>query len=388
MMKNATLQSVILFTLIYFFVLGTLCAQWEFVNEIPTPRGATAVASVNGKIYVMGGTNAPNTSALQVVEIYDPVTNTWETGPEMPVRVMHASAEVVDGKIYLIGGQSYQDGPGLDNIIIFDLNEQTWTVHGGILPHGFILHATTVYNNKIYISGGASSVSIAQNWMYILDPATLTYEKLKNMPSPRGLHESVAVDGQVFIMGGAYLGQGVKSIFVYDLIADDWSLQGNLPGEKAFLGSGVYHQFIYLFAGLTAVQNYEESPGTWRYNTCTKTWEDMNHDYPDYVVHMGKCDFTFENGETYIYTFGGNTKDYYEDTGGPKVSNMVHRYKTSTPTLIPGGAVSGVWTCENSPYVIQEDIQIEKGSTLVIEPCVELIFKDQGSFRRLWPVAC
>jgi predicted outer membrane repeat protein len=46
-------------------------------------------------------------------------------------------------------------------------------------------------------------------------------------------------------------------------------------------------------------------------------------------------------------------------------------------TNIPGGAVSGIWSSANSPYLIQSSVIIPDGLTLSIEPGVQVIF--QGS---------
>lgn len=43
-------------------------------------------------------------------------------------------------------------------------------------------------------------------------------------------------------------------------------------------------------------------------------------------------------------------------------------------TDIPAGNVSGIWTADNSPYVVQGDLRVPAGETLTIEPGVEVQF--------------
>lgn len=43
-------------------------------------------------------------------------------------------------------------------------------------------------------------------------------------------------------------------------------------------------------------------------------------------------------------------------------------------TDIPGGNISGVWTSENNPYIIQGDIRVAENESLLIEPGVEVRF--------------
>lgn len=49
---------------------------------------------------------------------------------------------------------------------------------------------------------------------------------------------------------------------------------------------------------------------------------------------------------------------------------------SSAQTSIPGGAVSGSWNLAGSPYQIQGSIQVPNGSTLTIDPGVEVVFQD------------
>jgi len=45
-------------------------------------------------------------------------------------------------------------------------------------------------------------------------------------------------------------------------------------------------------------------------------------------------------------------------------------------TMINGGYVSGTWDILGSPYIIKSDIYVEKGSSLTIQPGVEVLFED------------
>ncbi|TKJ37940.1 hypothetical protein CEE37_13325 [candidate division LCP-89 bacterium B3_LCP] len=46
----------------------------------------------------------------------------------------------------------------------------------------------------------------------------------------------------------------------------------------------------------------------------------------------------------------------------------------SGSTIIPGGDVSGTWNLAGSPYIIEGDISIQSGDTLIVEPEVEVRF--------------
>lgn len=76
-------------------------------------REFAAAGVINGKIYVIGGCVPDNFSrSANWSEVFDPVTNRWESVPSPPEireKWMHASA-VVDGKVYAMadrGGVSF-----------------------------------------------------------------------------------------------------------------------------------------------------------------------------------------------------------------------------------------------------------------------------------------
>jgi N-acetylneuraminic acid mutarotase len=80
---------------------------WSERAPLPTPRQAMgADLGADGRIYVVGG--APSYAhprPMAVVEIYDPETDTWETGPSMNyARRGHAVVATPEGKLYAIGG--------------------------------------------------------------------------------------------------------------------------------------------------------------------------------------------------------------------------------------------------------------------------------------------
>src|SRR5439155_1324569 len=87
--------------------------KWTTVAPMPTARAlAAAVLGSNGRLFVIGGTTSSSLSTpTNVVESYNPNTNTWSTVlPPMPTaRSGLGAATGNDGRIYAFGGY---DGVG------------------------------------------------------------------------------------------------------------------------------------------------------------------------------------------------------------------------------------------------------------------------------------
>src|SRR5439155_601932 len=103
---------------------------WTTKAPMPTARCGLAAAAVGGKIYAIGGGN--DNGNLNVVEEYDPASNTWTTKAPMPTARFALPAAAVGGKIYAIGGgnfdaigngkelnvvEAYTPGPGIGYIL-------------------------------------------------------------------------------------------------------------------------------------------------------------------------------------------------------------------------------------------------------------------------------
>ena len=89
--------------------------SWSAVADMPAPRTWSAVAVHDGLIYVFGGGDAIDEPAYYAdappsssVFVLDPVADAWTEKADMPFVRWAMVAGVVEGKIYLIGGSDRQ----------------------------------------------------------------------------------------------------------------------------------------------------------------------------------------------------------------------------------------------------------------------------------------
>ena len=85
-------------------------AKWQVVKQ-PFQRRALTMAAVDNTVYVVGGLGEKATDAT--VNIYDPKTGAWTTGPANPGDKMNAfspAAAVLDGRLHLApkDGKAYR----------------------------------------------------------------------------------------------------------------------------------------------------------------------------------------------------------------------------------------------------------------------------------------
>ena len=87
---------------------------WTEKRPMRVPRDGAMAAVFQGRLVVAGGvTIDPQGNAIPGgdLEIYDPVTDTWSSGPSMPTARWNGAAAAARGRIHFIGGRtnsSYQ----------------------------------------------------------------------------------------------------------------------------------------------------------------------------------------------------------------------------------------------------------------------------------------
>lgn len=130
--------------------------KWAQKTDMPTARCFASASMVNDKIYVIGGSNGAlgvgGEHALATVEEYDPATDTWTAKADMlTVRGIHTSG-VVNGRIYVIGGAEapFKLTP---EVYKYDPMKDRWESAANIPTPRIYLSASEV-NGRLYAIGG------------------------------------------------------------------------------------------------------------------------------------------------------------------------------------------------------------------------------------------
>src|SRR5262245_40077988 len=92
---------------------GAAQGSWSERAQMLVPRSETAIAELDGLIYVLGGYGGDRKNS-DVVQVYDSRSDTWAYGPPLPMPIHHAMAAVVGGRLFLIGGEVGGTGTPVD----------------------------------------------------------------------------------------------------------------------------------------------------------------------------------------------------------------------------------------------------------------------------------
>jgi len=190
---------------------------WIQKTHMPTPRDRFAIATYQNKIYCIGGATGENiySGATAVNEVYNPATDTWEAKSPFPAPAFPLQANVVNGKIYVL---TYY-GANYE----YDPTKDSWTNKTKAPHYAFDGYVSAVINDKIYVIGGLSTDQ-HYNLNQIYDPSTDTWSL--GTPPPTSIGNAVGEGA-----GGATTGLlALKQLYV---MGQNGNLrQGEPPGTN------------------------------------------------------------------------------------------------------------------------------------------------------------
>ncbi len=140
--------------------------EWAVLAEMSQIRNHLAAVVLDGEIYAIGGREENPLSALIVdfdlVEIYEPESNTWRSGPPLNFPRAGFTAAAIDGKIYVAGGELLSHLPPTlePSVEMFDPEANRWEVIGE-MP--VVLHGVSGvgYEGKFYLLAGSTRANSA-----------------------------------------------------------------------------------------------------------------------------------------------------------------------------------------------------------------------------------
>ena len=125
---------------------------------------------MNSQIYIIGGQFNHDSQQLDqtLVDIYDPVADSWEEGPSLPVAHSHSEGAtfVHDDRIWMIGGHITPEGgkKGFCRDVVTYKSGQGWeiTCH---LPKPISSPAAKVIDDHLYVAGGWDGLTKDDDWI-------------------------------------------------------------------------------------------------------------------------------------------------------------------------------------------------------------------------------
>lgn len=255
---------------------------WHAAAPMPTKRTEVAAATLDGKIYVVGGFEKPsmgnvmNFAITPSVEMYDPAADRWTSKTPLPIGLHHVGIGVVDGRLYIVGGYSKS---GLSvwspvaTVYAFDPTTESWTERAP-MPTARGALSVTEHDGKLYAIGGydrkANSAAVE-----VYDPKRNAWTAAASLPTARDHLAAATIAGKIYAIGGRLNGDYSRNLAIterYDPAADRWTRVSDLPTARSGITAAVNDGRIYVCGG-------EGPEGTFRenevYDSVRDSWHSM-----------------------------------------------------------------------------------------------------------------
>jgi len=237
----------------------TVTGTWTTKTPMPTPRSHFEICVYKNKIYAIGGMNWSSLEGgfVRANEVYDPITDTWETKTPMPTTKADMCANIINGEIYLTGGAAYvmyfPEFSYATSTHVYSPETDAWTTKAHI-PTSVAHYSSVVFDNKLYVIGGmtAWTWNITLNQVYY--PDNDTWVEAEHIPLGVDNAAATATSGnlapkRVFVIGGAQKWGAVNFTQIYDPEKDSWSSGNPMPTARLGLGVAVVDDLLYAIGG-------------------------------------------------------------------------------------------------------------------------------------------
>ena len=204
----------------------------------------------------------------------------------------------------------------------------TWFYNSSLasLPGVRSFHDTIAVNGKIYVIGGnedSSGVPLESTLVY--DVATNVWTTLGPMLSPAYYTASVSLDGKIYVLGGRANSADFDVLREYNPTTDLWSSKTPMSVAKRAVAAAVVDGKIYIFGGfcdgvgyLVTVEMYDPSTDSW------------NSLAPMVVAREGAKAVTI-NGK--IYVIGGQNSSGSPDDAVEEYDPVKNSWRTKASML-------------------------------------------------------
>lgn len=237
--------------------------RWELLSPSGNAqaRHESNFVEYKDKFYLLGGRGD------NVVNVYDPQTNSWTANAKPPLEINHFQSVVYGDAIYVVCAMNgtYPVEDPFTHVWIYYPEEDKWE-QGHPIPaeHQRGAAGTVVYKEKIYVVAGVECghTSGTTNIFSCYDPKTGEWEMLTKAPHIRDHFAAVVVGDKLYCIGGrnssehregrfkSFFDAVVPQVDVYNFKTGKWiTLKNDLPVATAAGGIVNIGDEIIYFGG-------------------------------------------------------------------------------------------------------------------------------------------
>lgn len=219
------------------------------MHDVPAPRAwrATNVAAIASRVYVAGG-NYPGYCTANA-KMYEPATRQWTELAPMPVALCHAAAVAVQGRVYVIGGTNTSGDAYNAAVFAYEPGINRWRTVEMPMPYAVTGAAAAVEGTTIYVIGGSISGGACLRKVMAFETLTERWAVRDSLSTPRCEAGAAQLNGRIYAVGGLNFDPRIflcrspacgtrytttlRSVESYDPETNTWRPEADLPVAAA-----------------------------------------------------------------------------------------------------------------------------------------------------------
>ncbi|NXR14196.1 NS1BP protein, partial [Semnornis frantzii] len=179
----------------------------------------TGVCALNGKLYIVGGSDPYGQKGLKNCDVFDPVTKSWTSCAPLNIRRHQSAVCELGGYLYIIGGA--ESWNCLSSVERYNPENNTWTLMApmNVARRGA---GVAVRDGKLFVGGGFDG-SHAVSCVEMYDPARNEWKMMGSMTTPRSNAGITTVANTIYAVGGFDGNEFLNTVEVYNPETNEWS---------------------------------------------------------------------------------------------------------------------------------------------------------------------
>ena len=213
---------------------------WERVASMSQRRSYIAAAQVGRYVYAAGGMVGETGRPLATFARYDTARDRWRTLSPLPVATRAAAAASVDGVVYVIGGTT-SDG---NTRAVWAWDGDAWRAKAP-LPEARFNHAAVAVDGRIWILGGFAG-GREHGDVFVYDTQADLWRRGRSLPRPTHAFGAVALGGEIWLIGGRRGERPLREVWILDPSGGGrWRRGPAMPRPMELLGAAVVEDQIH-----------------------------------------------------------------------------------------------------------------------------------------------
>ena len=203
---------------------------WRQVADAPAALTEVAAATYDDRIWVAGGLTAEGVGSAEVF-VYEPVEDSWTSGPDLPGPVHHSSLVSDGSSLWLVGGYAGSgfDAPTAEVWRLEPSSEEIW-VADEPLPEPRGAGAAAWDGLRIVYAGGVGPDGVSGAVFAFENGA---WSQVARLARPREhLAATSHGEGSVFVLGGRVGGLDTNLATADQVQGDTATEIGELPTRR------------------------------------------------------------------------------------------------------------------------------------------------------------